>query len=52
MFDVIKVLKTGFKIFKRDTDNGTFKYFSYPQNLTNDLEIQDNPKIQNLQIQF
>ena len=52
MFHVIKVLKTDFRFLNVIMTTALFKYFSYPQNLMSDLQIQDKPEIRDLQIQF
>lgn len=43
-----KTFEIKLKIFKRDVDNGTFKYFQYPQKHKTDLEIYDKPEIWSL----
>jgi hypothetical protein len=50
MFDNIKAFEIKMKIFKRDVDNGIFKYLPNLQRHMTDLEIHEKPDIQSLQM--
>ncbi|XP_072909805.1 general transcription factor II-I repeat domain-containing protein 2A-like isoform X2 [Hemitrygon akajei] len=52
MFDNIKAFEIKLEVFKRDVENGTFKYFPNLKKHMTGVEIPEKTDIQSLQIQF
>ncbi|XP_062887396.1 general transcription factor II-I repeat domain-containing protein 2A-like isoform X1 [Mobula hypostoma] len=52
MFDNIKAFEIKLEVFKRDVENGTFKYFPNLKKHMTAVEIPEKTDIQSLQIQF